>query len=146
MDEQTGFSVNRRQFLGTAGGAMAAAVTTASLTAEGAAQPLSGAGRAADTPKARKKIPIGVFDPVYEKLSLDEMLDKVSALGLEAMEIGTGGYPGTNHCPVADLLADSGKAKAWKKKFEDRNIRVATFSCHGNPVHPDAKQTCRPEP
>ena len=80
-----------------------------------------------------------MFDPVYEKLSLDEMLDKVSALGLEAMEIGTGGYPGTNHCPVADLLADSGKAKAWKKKFEDRNIRVATFSCHGNPVHPDTK-------
>ena len=88
---------------------------------------------------ARKKIPIGVFDPVYPDLTLDEMLDRVSALGLEAMEIGTGGYPGSKHCPVAELLADPAKAKAWKKKFEDRNIRVATFSCHGNPVHPDPK-------
>src|SRR4029077_16770581 len=99
MDEQTGFSVNRRQFLGTAGGAVAAAVTTASLAGEGAAHPLSGAGRAADTPKARKKILIGVFDPVYEKLSLDEMLDKVSALGLEAMEIGTGGISRNESTP-----------------------------------------------
>ena len=35
-----------------------------------------------------RKIPIGVFDPVYKNLSMDAMLDKVSALGLEAMEIG----------------------------------------------------------
>ena len=140
IDERTGFAVNRRQFLGTAGGAVAAAVT-AHGSAEAAPQPLHGS--ASDGPRARKKIPIGVFDPVYEKLSLDEMLDKVSALGLEAMEIGTGGYPGNNHCPAPELLADSSKAKAWKKKFEDRNIRVATFSCHGNPIHPDPKHAAK---
>ncbi|MGC2389307.1 MAG: sugar phosphate isomerase/epimerase, partial [Candidatus Acidiferrum sp.] len=91
----------------------------------------------------QRKIPIGVFDPVYEKLSLDEMLDKVNALGLEAMEIGTGGYPGSHHCPVDELLADPAKAKAWQKKFEDRGIQVATLSCHGNPVHPDAQHAAR---
>jgi sugar phosphate isomerase/epimerase len=83
------------------------------------------------------KIPIGVFDPVYQKLSLDAMLDKVSALGLEAMEIGTGGYPNNHHCPLDDLITDRSKAKAWQKKFEDRGIHVATLSCHGNPLHPD---------
>jgi len=35
--------------------------------------------------------------------------------------------------PVDELLADPAKAKAWLKKFEDRGIRVATLSCHGNP-------------
>ena len=90
-----------------------------------------------------RKIPIGVFDPVYDKLSLDEMLDKVSALGLEAMEIGTGNYPGSGHCPVDELLADPAKARAWKKRFEDRGIRVATLSCHGNPIHPDEKHAAR---
>src|ERR1700740_130604 len=80
-----------------------------------------------------RKIPIGVFDPVYAHLSLDAMLDKVSALGLEAIEIGTGGYPGKPHCPVEELSGDAAKLSAWKKKFEDRNIRVATLSCHGNP-------------
>lgn len=97
-----------------------------------------------DTPAHKKsKIPIGVFDPVYDNLSIDEMLDKVSALGLEAMEIGTGGYPGTKHCPVQELLDDPAKAKAWQKKFEDRGIHVATLSCHGNPVHPDAAHAQR---
>src|SRR5207247_5832538 len=80
-----------------------------------------------------RKIPIGVFDPVYDHLSLDAMLDKVTALGLEAMEIGTGGYPNNRHYPLVDLVNDRGKARAWLKKFEDRGIRVATLSCHGNP-------------
>jgi len=91
----------------------------------------------------KRKIPIGVFDPVYDNFTLDEMLDKVSALGLEAMEIGTGGYPGTKHCPVQELLDDPAKAKAWQKKFTDRGIQVATLSCHGNPVHPDEKHAQR---
>jgi sugar phosphate isomerase/epimerase len=129
--------VSRREFLGAVGTA-ATVAATATLPAAGLGHSTEGTP-AVESERKRKKIPIGVFDPVYEKLSLDEMLDKVSALGLEAMEIGTGGYPGHNHCPVPELLADPAKAKAWKKKFEDRNIRVATFSCHGNPIHPDAK-------
>ena len=92
--------------------------------------------------KARK-IPIGVFDPVFKDLSLDQMLDKVAGYGLEAMEIGTGGYPEDHHCPVAELLEDSGKLRAWKKKFDDHNLAVAALSCHGNPVHPDAKIAAR---
>ena len=134
--------LDRRKFLATSGtGLLAAAALPA-------ASPLTGAVShfTAESPRVpqassmnKRKIPIGVFDPVYEKLSLDAMLDKVSALGLEAMEIGTGGYPGSTHCPVDELLADPAKAKAWLKKFEEHGLRVATLSCHGNPVHPDAK-------
>jgi len=99
--------------------------------------------RAHRAPRQKKKIPIGVFNPVYDDLSIDAMLDKVTALGLEAMEIGTGGYPNNKHCPLDDLIADKAKAKAWLKKFEDRNIRVATLSCHGNPVHPNATHAAK---
>jgi sugar phosphate isomerase/epimerase len=134
-------ALDRRQFLAASGsGLLAAAIPGSSHFAE-AANPFS-----AETPLsssfqgstgAKKKIPIGVFDPVYADLSLDAMIDKIAALGLEAVEIGTGGYPGSNHCPVDELLADEGKAKAWVRKFTDRGIQVATLSCHGNPVHPD---------
>ena len=136
-------SLGRRQFLAAGGtGLLAAAMPGASKLAEVAdgLAPEAPAFRAAQASSgAKNKIPIGVFDPVYADLSLDAMLDKVSALGLEAMEIGTGGYPGAKHCPVDELLEDPAKAKAWLKKFEDRGIRVATLSCHGNPVHPDEK-------
>jgi sugar phosphate isomerase/epimerase len=135
-------SSSRRRFLAATGGVLAAAAAVPGLTAPAAAKSASSATAAGDAggPLAKgagRKIPIGVFDPVYADLSLDEMLERVSALGLEAMEIGTGGYPSDRHCPVQELLDDPGKLRAWKKKFADKNIQVATLSCHGNPVHPD---------
>ena len=139
--------LDRRQFLtATSTGLLAAAIPGGSIFADAASavsREESAPGGTQASTGAKKKIPIGVFDPVYADLSLDAMIDKVSALGLEAVEIGTGGYPGSNHCPVDELLADPAKAKAWVKKFEDRGIRVATLSCHGNPVHPDVQHAKR---
>ncbi len=127
-------AVNRRDFLTKTGTGLAAAAALPATGAWAAVSDLSnatdaGSGelRAAFPGGAKKKIPIGVFDPVYEHLSLDEMLDKVSALGLEAMEIGTGGYPNNHHCPLDDLIQDKAKAKAWQKRFEDKGLRVATL-------------------
>ncbi len=130
-------SRSRRDFLTTSSllaAAVAAPRTTSALTAAspGADEQPAQAGKL-------RKVPIGVFDSAFPNLSLDEMIDKFAALGVEAVEIGTGGYPSSTHCPVKDLLDDPAKAAAWKKKFEDRNIQVATLSCHGNPVSPDPK-------
>jgi len=141
-DSSAKFAIDRRDFLTAAGGALAAGALTAAADSPRDSQPnlTSETSRSATPAGSLRKIPIGVFDPVYEHLTIDEMLDKVSALGFEAMEIGTGGYPKNHHCPLDDLIADRLKAKAWLRKFEDRNIRVATLSCHGNPLHPDAKR------
>ena len=149
-------SLDRRKFLaaGTTG-LLAAAIPAASFASSSKPPdmrnwPPSNPANSEATPGAgsqstgaKRKIPIGVFDPVYADLSMDAMLDRVSALGLEAMEIGTGGYPDNKHCPLDDLVADPAKAKAWLKKFTDRNIQVATLSCHGNPVHPDAAHAAK---
>ncbi len=133
-------AMGRRHFLAATTTLLAAAVPGGATIANASDFPLRASSREpAPAAGNLRKIPIGVFDPVYEHLSLDAMLDKVSALGLEAMEIGTGGYPNNRHCPLDELIADRDKAKAWQKKFEDRGIRVATLSCHGNPLHPDPK-------
>ena len=131
-------SHSRRDFLATSSLlAVAAAAPRAASALAGGPAPQS--GEKSVTPARLRKIPIGVFDPAFPNLSTDEMIDKFAGWGVEAVEIGTGGYPNSTHCPVKDLLDDPDKAKAWKKKFEDRNIQVATFSCHGNPVSPDPK-------
>lgn len=140
--------VNRREFLSKTGTGLLVATIPDSTAWASRLQPSTLASSSASprTPApsgAKKKIPIGVFDPVYNHLSVDEMLDKVIALGLEAMEIGTGGYPNNPHCPLDDLIADKSKAKAWQKKFTDKGIQVATLSCHGNPVHPNAQHAQR---
>lgn len=136
-------SVSRREFLATTGSLIATAPAAGASATPAAGEAPRAQPASPPVPDSSRKIRIGVFDPVYNDYSLDEMLDKISALGIEAVEIGTAGYPGTKHCPIAELLADPAKAKGWKRKFEDRNILVGTLSCHGNPVHPDAKIAAR---
>jgi len=146
-------SMDRRKFLAAGGGGLlAAAVPGATLASPPKLHampnwPVTGNEKAEQNSSASagklRKIPIGVFDPVYADLSIDAMLDRVTALGLEVMEIGTGGYPDNKHCPLDELVTDPAKAKAWQKKFTDRNIRVATLSCHGNPIHPDEKHAAK---
>src|SRR6202521_765512 len=87
-------SIDRREFLATTGtGLLAASMPSVAKGASfsgpvGAASGSAAASSAQTASGSLRKIPIGVFDPVYNKLSLDEMLDRVSALGLDAMQIG----------------------------------------------------------
>src|SRR5260370_18344772 len=119
--------IGRREVLAATSGLLAAAVPGSEVLAHAASSEAPLPSFPTPNPSGNlRKIPIGVFDPVYEHLSLDAMLDKVTALGLEAMEIGTGGYPNNHHCPLHDLVNDPAKPKTWLQKFEDRRIAVAT--------------------
>jgi len=81
---------------------------------------------------------LGVFTVLFRDLSFEEMLDKVAELGLDAVELGTGNYPGDAHCKPDQLLADSKKAKAYREAIESRGLMISGLSQHGNPLHPDA--------
>jgi sugar phosphate isomerase/epimerase len=85
---------------------------------------------------------LGVFTVLFQQKPFEEMLDHVAYQGLEAVEIGTGGYPGNAHCDPDELLADEGKLKAFKRAVESRNLIISALSCHGNPLHPQ-KQIAR---
>ncbi len=80
---------------------------------------------------------IGVFAVLFGNKPFEETLDYLKELGVGAIEIGTGAYPGNAHCNPADLLADGGKLKAFGKAIEDRGLVISALSCHGNPIHPD---------
>src|SRR3989442_15802852 len=99
-----GSAIGRREFLAVSSGLLAAAVPGVEMLAHtgnfDAPLPSLLAPKSSGN---LRKIPIGVFDPVYEQLSLDAMLDKVTALSLEAMDIGTGSYPKHHHFPLDDL-------------------------------------------
>ncbi len=74
--------------------------------------------------------------PLYDK-NLDEMLSYVKSLGVEAVEIGTGGYPGQGHCDREALLADKAKLKEFKDTINKHGMMISALSTHGNAVHPD---------
>lgn len=79
---------------------------------------------------------LGVFNPVLYDKTFDEALDKIKALGLDAIEIGCGNYPGDNHCKPKQLLEDLSALNDFKRKIEERGLLISALSCHGNPLHP----------
>lgn len=80
---------------------------------------------------------LGVFNPLFGHMEFEEMLDYVKESGLEAVEIGTGGYPGNKHCNVDELLESEDERTKYLKAFESRGLIISAFSCHGNPLTPD---------
>ncbi|WP_102272118.1 sugar phosphate isomerase/epimerase family protein [Cytobacillus massiliigabonensis] len=79
---------------------------------------------------------LGVFTVLFSDKGLDEMLDYVASMGIEAVELGTGGYPGDAHCKVDELLGDEQKQKDFLEKIAGRGLMISALSCHGNPLHP----------
>ena len=80
---------------------------------------------------------IGIFTPPYQEKPLDETLDILKGLGAQAAEIGTGGYPGSQHCPVDELLESASLQADYLEKFESRGMIISAFSCHYEPLSPD---------
>ncbi|MDD4889311.1 MAG: sugar phosphate isomerase/epimerase [Phycisphaerae bacterium] len=82
---------------------------------------------------------LGVFTPLFNDKPFAAALDYIASLGLDSVEVGTGNYPGGNHCPLDELVASKGKAAEWKKQITSRGLTLEALSCHGNALHPDKK-------
>lgn len=83
---------------------------------------------------------LGVFTPLFNELTFEEMLDTVAEAGLDAVEIGTGGNPGNNHCPIDELLESEEKRVAYLAELEKRDLFISAFSCHNNPIAPNKEE------
>lgn len=82
---------------------------------------------------------LGVFTVLYQNLPFEAMLDKLAEMGVEAVELGTGNYPGNNHCNPEELLGNPDKIRSFKREIESRGLTISGLSCHGNPLHPNVK-------
>lgn len=80
---------------------------------------------------------IGILTVLFQDRPFEAALDLIASLGIEAVEVGTGGFPGTAHCDAGACLADAAKAKAFKNAVTSRGLVISGLSCHANPVHPD---------
>jgi sugar phosphate isomerase/epimerase len=81
---------------------------------------------------------LGLFTPVFGKMTFDEMIAKVRSLKkVHTLEIGTGAWPGCDHIDPDALLASADRAKEYRQRFSDAGLSISALSCHGNPLHPD---------
>lgn len=82
---------------------------------------------------------IGVLTAPWGKEPLVKVLDFLQALGVEAVEIGTGNYPGNGHCDPNVLLGSAVKQQKFISAIAGRGMILSALSCHGNPLHPNPK-------
>jgi len=83
---------------------------------------------------------LGLFTPVFGTLSTSDRLARVKALGkVQALELGTGGWPGSDHLNLDALANDQHRADEYRTILADAGLTISALSCHGNPLHPDSK-------
>jgi sugar phosphate isomerase/epimerase len=82
---------------------------------------------------------LGVFTPVFGGLTAEQMIAKVRGLRrVEAVELGTGGWPGRDHLEeLTGLLEGTCRATTCRQQFADAGLTISALSCHANPLHPD---------
>ncbi len=74
-------------------------------------------------------------------LPFESMLDHAARLGVQGVEVNTGGWSTAPHFDLNAMKADAGKRRTFQKAFADRGLEVIALNANGNPLHPtDPKQ------
>ena len=79
---------------------------------------------------------LGAYTACLHDRPLPEALDVLQSNGLTSVEVNTGGFIPSPHCPV-DLLLSSAKARAeYLEVFTSRGMELTGLNCNGNPLNP----------
>ena len=81
---------------------------------------------------------LGVMGALFGSMTLDKALDYCQKVGLDAIELPCGAYPG-DPWGLMGLHKNKAGLNELKKKVADRGLTVIGIASHGNPVHPDKK-------
>ena len=79
---------------------------------------------------------LGVMTVLLGARPAEDAFRYLSSLGVQTVEIGTGGSPGTAHLNPKEFLADSLAASSYKEMLKRHNLEISALSTHCNHVHP----------
>lgn len=81
---------------------------------------------------------LGVMTALFSKMTLDDMLDYCVKVGLQAVELPGGAYPG-DPWKLRGIYKNKTRLNELKRKVAGRGLEIHGIAVHGNPVHPDKK-------
>lgn len=79
---------------------------------------------------------LGVMTVLLGDLTLEETLKYLKSLGVQAVEIGCGGTPGTAHANAVEFIKHPHFIDEFKATIDKYGLPISCLSVHGNPVHP----------
>lgn len=79
---------------------------------------------------------LGVMTVLLGDMPLDKALAYLKSLGVQQVEIGCGGTPGTAHADARKFMKDPALVDEFMATIQKYGLDVAALSVHGNPVHP----------
>lgn len=81
---------------------------------------------------------LGVYNAILHDRSLDEALKVVKELGLDGLELNTGGFLPPVHVPNIDEILENDAARDdFLGAFDAAGLDVLGLNCNGNPLHPN---------
>ena len=80
---------------------------------------------------------LSVFAVLLQDRPFEEACQYLASKGVQAVEIGCGGFPGKAHCDAKDFLAHPEKIEKMLETLNKYNLKIAALSTHGNAVHPN---------
>lgn len=81
---------------------------------------------------------LGVYNAILHGRSLPEALEVVKGLGLDGLEVNTGGFLPAVHVPnIDEILVNDQARDDFLGVFEDAGMEILGLNCNGNPLHPN---------
>jgi sugar phosphate isomerase/epimerase len=80
---------------------------------------------------------LGVYTAILHDRDLPAALQVIGDLGLTGAEINVGGFIGTPHIPVEDVLSSPAAAQDYLGVFADAGIELTGLNVNGNALHAD---------
>jgi len=79
---------------------------------------------------------IGAYNACLGDLPIGEALDTMAELGLNSVEINSGGFLPPIHLPVEQLRESETARSEYLEQFSSRGLTLTALNCNGNPLFP----------
>ena len=83
---------------------------------------------------------LGVLTVPLQGMTARDAFAYLHSLGVQTVELGTGGYTNNNHLKPEVYLDNPNKIAEFKDLLKEFDLEISVLSCHGNPVHPNKEK------
>lgn len=79
---------------------------------------------------------IGAYNACLGDKPIGEALDMIAGLGLNSVEVNSGGFLPPIHLPVDQLRESETARSEYLEQFSSRGLTLTALNCNGNPLFP----------